>query len=413
MIFQQIAWPAATVAAPNPSTPHFWDFQSIDTMKYSRDLAREKLHDPGFDAVIDMQVKNIAATGATHVAIGTPYDEEFLPFLARWVSAARRYDLLIWFRGNFAGWEGWFDYPKISRTEHLVKTETFILANSFYFEDGDVFTACPECENGGAGDPRRNGDLAGHRQFLIAEHEIVKNDFQKLGKKVISYYHSMNADVASLVMDKDTTAKLGGVVTIDHYVETPEQLAGDIQDLARKSGGQIVLGEYGFPIPDLHEDLTGEEQADFLGRALAGLRATEELIGLNYWTSVGGSTALWDSQGTPRRAVGVIEKYYRPKVFAVIVKDELDRQVPTAEISVNGTSLENDAASVWNIPFTEGQETIVDVSAEGYGNQHLVIRPNPDQSVEIALAKEKKNRFYRFLEFLKRTWEKIANFRSF
>src|SRR3989304_760988 len=66
-----------------------WPVQAIDTMKYSRDLAREKLNDPSFDAVIDEQVRIIAETGATHVAIATPYDEEFLPFLTRWVSAAR------------------------------------------------------------------------------------------------------------------------------------------------------------------------------------------------------------------------------------------------------------------------------------------------------------------------------------
>ena len=49
-------------------------------MKYSRDLSREKLKDPSFDVVIDKQVKAIAETGATHVAISTPYDEEFCQY---------------------------------------------------------------------------------------------------------------------------------------------------------------------------------------------------------------------------------------------------------------------------------------------------------------------------------------------
>jgi len=71
----------------------WWQIQSVDTMKYSRDIAREKLDDPTFDSIIDRQVKDIAATGATHVAVGTPYDEEFVPFLTRWVNAARKYKL--------------------------------------------------------------------------------------------------------------------------------------------------------------------------------------------------------------------------------------------------------------------------------------------------------------------------------
>lgn len=74
-----------------------WEVRSIDTVKYSRDLASEKLEDPSFDEVIDLQVKNIAQTGATHVAIGTPYDPKFLPFLRKWVSAARKNRLNVWF----------------------------------------------------------------------------------------------------------------------------------------------------------------------------------------------------------------------------------------------------------------------------------------------------------------------------
>src|SRR3990167_8157982 len=67
----------------------FFQVQSIDTMKYSRDVAREKLKDFSYDKEIETQVKNIAETGASHVAIATPYDDEFLPFLRRWVKAAR------------------------------------------------------------------------------------------------------------------------------------------------------------------------------------------------------------------------------------------------------------------------------------------------------------------------------------
>src|SRR3989344_4870027 len=123
----------------------YWEIQSIDTMKYSRDLAREKLQDRSFLVTIDSQVKKIAETGATHVAIGTPYDEEFIPYLKAWVDSARRYNLKVWFRGNFSGWEEWFNYPKIGRAEHLLKLASFISKNPHLFGDGDLFTTCPEC----------------------------------------------------------------------------------------------------------------------------------------------------------------------------------------------------------------------------------------------------------------------------
>src|SRR3990167_6868062 len=85
-----------------------WQVKSIDTMKYSRDLSGAKLNDPTFDQIIDKQVKAIKGAGASYVAIGTPYDEKFIPILSRWVSSARKNGLSVWFRGNFSGWEGGF-----------------------------------------------------------------------------------------------------------------------------------------------------------------------------------------------------------------------------------------------------------------------------------------------------------------
>ncbi len=36
--------------------PKWWKVQSVDTMKYSRDLTAEKLEDASFDVIIDEQV---------------------------------------------------------------------------------------------------------------------------------------------------------------------------------------------------------------------------------------------------------------------------------------------------------------------------------------------------------------------
>ena len=288
-----------------------WNFQSIDTMKYSRDLSREKLKDKEFDNVIKSQLSNIAATGATHVAIATPYDEEFYPILKRWVDEARSQKLKVWFRGNFSGWEGWFEYPKITRNEHLKKTKDFIIKHAELFQDGDVFTPCPECENGGPGDPRVTGDVTGFTDFLTTEHALISNLFSNLHIQVITNYNSMNADVARLIMTPEVTQKLGGVVVIDHYVETPEKLQKDIQEIAKNSEGKVVLGEFGAPIPDLQGPMTEQEQYEWLTKAFSLFKNTPELIGLNYWVSYGGSTELWNGDNTPRLAVKAVTKAYK------------------------------------------------------------------------------------------------------
>jgi hypothetical protein len=311
----------------------WWQFQSIDTMKYSRDIAREKANDPLFDQVIIQQVKDIAATGATHIAIATPYDEEFIPFLKRWLSAARENNLKVWFRGNWSGWEGWFNYGKISRTEHIEKTRQFILNHRDLFVDGDVFTACPECENGGPGDPRHNGDLSGHRQFLIDEYTVTKNTFKEIDKKVASNYLSMNGDVAKLVMNKNTTAALDGLVVVDHYVKNPETLAKDIKSLAISSGGKIILGEFGAPIPDIHGTFNNQKQAEWLESTLRLLADTPELVGLNYWTNLGSSTAIFEKPGAPKDAVSILRKYYSPHQLTITVKNPIGKPLPEANTS--------------------------------------------------------------------------------
>lgn len=287
-----------------------WSFQSIDTMKFSRDLSQQKLHDPSFDSVIDAQVKNIAATGATHVAIDTPYDEEFFPILKRWVIAARKYNLKIWFRGNWSGWEGWFNYPKIDRQTHIANTREFILRHRDIFQDGDIFTACPECENGGPGDPRQTGDLLGHRQFLIDEYAVTKAAFKQIGKNVASNYDSMNGDVASAVMDKATTKALDGIVTIDHYVATPEQLVSKVNQIAQATGGKVVLGEFGAPIPDINGEMTEDQQAAWISQTLKLLEKSPEVIGMNYWTNIGSTTSLWNDNGSEKKAVSAIKNFY-------------------------------------------------------------------------------------------------------
>ena len=294
----------------SPGTSTIWAFQSIDTMKYSRDLSRQEMHDVSFNTVIDTQVKNIAATGATHIAIDTPYDEEFFPMLQRWVAAARKYNLKVWFRGNFSGWEGWFGYSKITREEHIIKTQEFILKHRDIFEDGDIFTACPECENGGPGDPRQTGDIEGHRQFLIDEYLVTKSAFRQIGKNVASNYDSMNGDVASAVMDKATTKALDGIVVIDHYVATPEQLVTKVHQIAQQTGGKVVLGEFGAPIPDINGDMTQDQQAAWISQALNLLVNTPDVIGMNYWTNQGSTTALWNDDGSERKAVSAIKNFY-------------------------------------------------------------------------------------------------------
>lgn len=371
-VFLASSEPTVTIY-PKPD-PKWWAFQSVDTMKHSRDLAREKLHDDSYDAVIDREVRSIADIGATHVAIATPYDEEFVPYLKRWVSAARKYHLAVWFRGNFSGWEEWFGYQKISRAEHLAKTIAFIRRHPDIFQDGDAFSACPECENGGPGDPRLNGDIDGYRKFLIDEYAATKSGFERIGRHVDSNFFSMNGDIARLVMDRETTAVLGGMVTVDHYVKTPDMLASDAENFISQSGGRLLFGEFGAPIPDINGEMTEAEQSSWLREVMLRFARTPRIFGMNYWTQTGSSTALWSENGAPRAAVATLAEFFSPQVFYGVVRDELGSPIAGATVSAGtdfSATTNNEGYFELRVPSSFGGTTQLSVQAHNFLSQDI------------------------------------------
>lgn len=372
-----------------------WQVQSVDTMKYSRDLSRDKLGDPTFDLTIHQMMKQIAATGATHVAVGTPYDDEFLPILNRWVSAARENGLHVWFRGNFAGWEGWFGYQRINRGEHRKKLRAFLDKNSSLFRDGDIFSPCPECENGGPGDPRRTGDVEGYRLFLIDETSIADEVFKRKDLKVAANFHSMNGDVAKVIMDKKTTKALGGIVVVDHYVSDPEQLALDIREYARISGGKVVLGEFGAPVPDIHGRMSEQEQAGWLNGALSQGVAAPDLIGLNYWVNRGGSTALWGEDGAQRQAVSSLTMFYKPTVVAIRVENPLGMKLH-ATVEYMGRVYATDKSGTLYLPLLS--QTDMSIQAKGYFDAKTQLTVDKNNTT-IVLEPQKKDIGY-YIQYL-------------
>ncbi|MEK7165254.1 MAG: hypothetical protein AAB874_00405 [Patescibacteria group bacterium] len=388
----------ANNAKTSPEKPAWWQYQIIDTMKYSRDVAREKIKDQEFVKTIQSQVQQIAHTGATHVAIATPYDEEFIPFLQVWIEAARNNKLNIWFRGNWSGWERWFGYNLITRSEHLVKTREFIERHPDLFVDGDIFSACPECENGGPGDPRRTGDVDGHRKFLIDEYKITQAAFAKIGKKVATNLNSMNGDVARLIMDQDTTRELGGLVVVDHYVASPDKLVADIKEFARLSGGKVVLGEFGAPIPDIHGYMTEEKQSEWIKKSLGELVKTSELIGINYWTSVGSSTELWLASGKPRLAAGILTSFYTPHVVQGEIINEFGQPIIGASLETIHRKSRSDAFGKFTIPVLE-TDKMLNITGVGFLPQSLPLNPSNSQ-LKAVLKPEKDSLMYRILKII-------------
>lgn len=307
----------------------------------------------------------IAEAGATHVAVATPYDTKFLPVLELWVASARAHGLKVWFRGNFSGWEGWFSFAKIDRAAHKKLLQSFVHNNPNLFESGDVFTPCPECENGGPGDPRQSGDVKGYNTFLIDEEKVASAAFGEQGK-TIAVYPSMNGDIAREILSPAVVRAFGGTILIDHYVSTVKQFRGDLKAISEHLGATVGLGEVGAPIPDLQGKMTEAKQAAYIDALFEAMSLSQERVPVvNYWTLSGGSTALVHDNGEPRAAYTTVQNYFKAFNVYGTVYDSLGEVIHGAKLSVAESEYTTVSGKTFQL-FAPRHYTEITVEAEGY-----------------------------------------------
>lgn len=387
---------------------NFWKITSIDTMKYSRDASR----DPNIVEKIPQIVKEVASLKSTFISIDTPYDEEFYPVLNDWVTQARKYNLHIWFRGNFSGWEGWFGYQKFTDTKiHQRLTMSFITSHPDLFQNGDIFTPAPEPENGGPiGDPRGSIEKTKEfNQFLIDSYNNCLRAFAKIHKNVSCGYFSTNADIAKQVLTPQVVHQTGNIVVIDNYVNSAEKMGSDIEELSKKfSGSKVILGEYGAPIPDINGVMTEKQQADFVESLLRQFVMHRNVVrGVNYWVISGGSTQIYDSEGNMRAVGNVIASYYNPPFLTGVIRDDLGNSVPNALIQTvqGGLNAKSDRKGNYTLTILPNEQKIqVIVKKQGYkiSKQDITISLLDSKTIQdIIISPENTNIFYRIRLFIR------------
>lgn len=324
---------STTFTEPN----RLWDYQCLDTMKFSRDTARQFMSErEEANEFIKKEIDIIKSFGANCLAVATPYDEEFIPILEEWVNAAHDANLKVWFRGNFSGWENWFDYPKFTNEQqHHTATRNFLQKHNNLLKPGDIFTPAPEAENGIIGNPWESEARKERlRKFVTDSYKICSDTLIEVGKvEVKCGYFSANGDVAEKVYNPDTIANTGGVVVIDHYIKTSQRMSDDIQRLAENQKANVAIGEFGGPIPDINGTMTEDEQEKFVRELLRVFYEQKDKITLiNYWVLRGGSTTLINDDGTEREVVEAIKDYYQPGKLNIKVVNTLGQSVDNVEV---------------------------------------------------------------------------------
>ena len=373
------------------ASDRLFEVQSVDTMKYSRDAARN----PDVTDQIPLLVDKVAEIHPSHIAISTPYDEEFYPVLATWVGEARKHGLNVWFRGNFSAWEGWFGYDRFKDpNEHNDKTYVFITKHPELFKEGDIFTPAPEPENGGFGDPRQGEEIKKKFfEFLPASYANCMNAFAAISRTVSCGYFSTNGDVAKMI-PKYVLEQSGGVQVIDHYVKTPEELIRDIEELYAQNHLPIVLGEYGAPIPDIHGDLSDWEQDRLIRANLKELAKHRDIVkGINYWTAFGGSTKIFDDKFKPKSAVNTLREYFDPIKTTGQVVDEWDNPISGAMVGIQDIDMVvSDTQGIYSFVSTKDFNNAT-VVKEGYFSSQFRTPSRDKQNIHsLKIRLTKKNR---------------------
>ncbi|TSC77519.1 MAG: Uncharacterized protein G01um101424_366 [Parcubacteria group bacterium Gr01-1014_24] len=391
----------------------FWKYQCIDTMKTSRDQARSWRENPRLEEYIEREITAIKNMGANCVAIATPYDEEFVPYLSMWVAEARKKDLIVWFRGNFSGWEGWFGYLKgMTSGQHLEKTRKFILGRPDLFRDGDIFTPAPEAENGGPFRHVPPAEYASFRQFLVDEKRTADESFAKIGRRVTTNWLSVNGGLARRMLDKKTIDALGGIVTIDHYVRTPAEMADYIKFFKEKYGAKVVIGEFGAPIPDINGRMTEGEQKIFIERVFREIYEERAWVeGLNYWVSLGGSTALLYDNGSERPAADSIRRYFIPAILHGTVTNTLGAELSGITVeAASGQKTRTDDSGNYTLALLAGEEKVLFFDGDHHPTaQDVALVSGEKFRADMALRPKSPGFSYRLRLLLKEVRNRILS----
>ena len=235
---------------------------------------------------------------------------------------------------------------------------------------------------------------------LINQYQVGDTAFKDIGVDVAAHYFSMNADVAKLVMDQVTAEKLGKIVVIDHYVAAPEKLNQDVEEIARNSGSKVILGEFGVPIPDIHGTMDPEQQAKWVEDALNLLAKNSNLVGLNYWLAVDGSTQIWNEVSYVSPVSEVLKKYYSPQLFNGRVVDSLNSPIKDVSVAIGNKTVVTNWNGEFTLPYTDNISEM-HITSDGYVDKSAVIESNKG---EIILDKIDEDIEFRLRRYLKNTF---------
>jgi hypothetical protein len=236
--------------------------RSVDVMKMSQDA----VCGPPAQSIITGMTEKIAALGATHLAISTPYDDpacgSSLSLTRAWVNAARAHGLKVWFRQKPLAFEGFYGYSKnLDPAYHLTVMRNYILANPGFYRSGDILTPAPEPQNGGIQGINCFStclftNAATFNVWLRESIQVARDTLAEAGISGVTVgwfgfdgfvaWGDRNPDWNGII-EPATIVADNNTITVDHYFPASADPAAEFAKIRAHFGGgvRLCLGEWG------------------------------------------------------------------------------------------------------------------------------------------------------------------------
>jgi hypothetical protein len=282
----------------------------------------------------------------------------------------------------------------------LTKATRLITTHPELFKDGDIFDACPECENGGFWpQPRKDAD---YNLFIQKKQDILHAAFLSIHRSINSHFPSIIGGRSKDVLNQATYDSLIDVTAIDHYVKDPQNYSDYIQYFWNNFHTRTVFSEVGAPIPDLHGNMTEDQQADFMQQVFSQMyKNREHVIGVNYWVYNNGTTGLASPTNQWRKVATVLANFFQSANLNGTVTNNIGEKLANASIQVNDlTTAKTDGNGAYGLPIPARTSYTLTFSASGYisQTQTIILERNQNKVISVKLLPVKKDVLYQLKE---------------
>jgi hypothetical protein len=323
-----------------------WPVQSVDAMKYTKDVMCGQPTSTFIDSWLDRAVE----IGATHVAIATPYQDvtcsgqtiSAITFTMAWIDQIRDHNLKVWHRHPNLKFEGIYSQTKDRSPDgfrHIKNITDFIALDATYpdlIQPGDLFTPEAEPQNGGI-----NGVTTCSQSICMFSSTADFNEWLRLAQLAselalkaqgipvattvgdpngvlvgldgfdgfITFGNNNPSHLGTSKIEAATVAAKHNIIGIDHYPSGGDTMAIDLEELRDVwPSADVFISEYG----TIYSGLTDAQREQLIIDTFDAFVARSWVKGVGYWQfGPGGNEALINSDFTKRAHFDEVQGYYK------------------------------------------------------------------------------------------------------